>query len=177
MRFPVSASVSVSLLLILLISKSSYGFTNIYGDNQGFTLIVSTNQIANQYISVFSKEFITYSQNLNKKEQSSSTPSKVLKIVKEIKTGKDSSFVLLGSIVTWGSKKHGGDSSSVLDQLTDIQVIYSLACSFITIKKDTSIIGWGDSNWTKELLSEKARELNPYDQSFTPGHITLRSDH
>ena len=104
MRFPVSASVSVSLLLILLISKSSYGFTNIYGDNQGFTLIVSTNQITNQCISVFSEGLNSSSLSFNKKEDSATI--NLPKIVKEIKTGEDSSFILLdnGSVINKNNK-------------------------------------------------------------------------
>ena len=48
-----------------------------------------------------------------------------------------------GSVVTWGHKDGGGDSSKVQDQLHNVQEIRSTAGAFAALRSDGSVITWG----------------------------------
>ena len=57
--------------------------------------------------------------------------------------GNDGSFVaILGdwSVVTWGNGPHGGDSSSVKDQLKNVQHIQASVSAFAAILGDGSVV-------------------------------------
>ena len=59
-----------------------------------------------------------------------------------------------GSVVTWGAKSYGGDSSSVVGLLkSGVKEIYSNSRAFAAVKEDGSVITWGD----KERGGEMAR--------------------
>ena len=51
-----------------------------------------------------------------------------------------------GNVVTWGQAHHGGDSSAVREQLTDICSISSTRWAFAAIKIDGSVVTWGDAH-------------------------------
>ena len=48
-----------------------------------------------------------------------------------------------GSVLTWGSAAHGGDSSPVQDQLRDVQQIQASDGAFAAILGDGSVVTWG----------------------------------
>eukprot|EP00439_Symbiodinium_sp_Y106_P057139 s4452_g8.t1 len=48
-----------------------------------------------------------------------------------------------GSVVTWGHKDGGGDSSKVQDQLRNVQEIRGTAGAFAAIRSDGSVVTWG----------------------------------
>ena len=50
-----------------------------------------------------------------------------------------------GSMVTWGNRGAGGDSSAVPDQLKGVQQIQASGEAFAAILEDGSVITWGDS--------------------------------
>jgi len=50
-----------------------------------------------------------------------------------------------GSVVTWGSALHGGDSSAVQDQLRDVQQIQTSGFAFAAIRGDGSVVTWGNA--------------------------------
>ena len=60
-----------------------------------------------------------------------------------------------GSVITWGSNSHGGDSTSVNHQLNEGVVdIVASADSFAAIKKDGSVVTWGGgSSDTSQVAS------------------------
>ena len=50
-----------------------------------------------------------------------------------------------GTAATWGSSGHGGDSSSVSDQLTNVEVIVATYLGAFAAKKiDGTVVTWGD---------------------------------
>jgi len=49
-----------------------------------------------------------------------------------------------GSIVTWGLKHTGGDSSQVQDRLRSVQQIQGTISAFAAILADGSVVAWGD---------------------------------
>ncbi len=52
-----------------------------------------------------------------------------------------------GSVITWGSNKYGGDSSTVakdLDGSIDVVQIYSNKYAFAALRADGSVVTWGD---------------------------------
>ena len=59
----------------------------------------------------------------------------------------DSVFAALktdGSVVTWGDKGHGGDSSDVAAELSsNVETIYSNKRAFAALKTDGSVVTWG----------------------------------
>ena len=58
-----------------------------------------------------------------------------------------------GSVVTWGAKEHGGDSSSLTAQLAGrVQHIYSNEKAFAAKKEDGIIIAWGDPEAQSQLV-------------------------
>ena len=48
-----------------------------------------------------------------------------------------------GSVVTWGHKESGGDSSAVRDQLKNVQQIQAKKDAFAAILGDGSVVTWG----------------------------------
>ena len=48
-----------------------------------------------------------------------------------------------GSVVTWGNKDFGGDSTAVRDQLRGVQQIHANYGAFAAILADESVISWG----------------------------------
>ena len=63
-----------------------------------------------------------------------------------------------GSVVTWGSAAHGGDSSDVQDQLKNVQQIQASSGVFAAILGDGSVVTWdkaeygGDSSAVQDQL-------------------------
>ncbi len=51
-----------------------------------------------------------------------------------------------GSVVSWGNTNSGGNSSTVTDNLTDVQQIASNSEAFAALKSDGSVVTWGNSN-------------------------------
>ena len=49
-----------------------------------------------------------------------------------------------GSVVTWGAASYGGNSSSVQDQLKNVQQIQASFGAFAAILGDGSVVTWGD---------------------------------
>ena len=52
-----------------------------------------------------------------------------------------------GSIVTWGTADHGGDSSAVQEQIKDVQQIQATMFAFAAILDDGSVVSWGDARF------------------------------
>ena len=50
-----------------------------------------------------------------------------------------------GSVVTWGSSFSGGDSSSVSEELRDVEQIFSSGSAFAALRRDGSVVTWGAS--------------------------------
>ncbi|MGL5299065.1 MAG: Ig-like domain-containing protein, partial [Plesiomonas sp.] len=48
-----------------------------------------------------------------------------------------------GTVVTWGSKTAGGNSSTVTADLTNVKTIYSNDFAFAAVKNDNSVVTWG----------------------------------
>ncbi|RZD50660.1 MAG: hypothetical protein CXT67_09355 [Methanobacteriota archaeon] len=52
-----------------------------------------------------------------------------------------------GSVITWGSVAHGGDSSSVSANLSsNVTDIFSTRSAFAALKSDGSVVTWGNAN-------------------------------
>ena len=49
-----------------------------------------------------------------------------------------------GSVVAWGDRSAGGDSSRVQDQLKNVEHIQATSKAFAAILQDGSVIAWGD---------------------------------
>ena len=49
-----------------------------------------------------------------------------------------------GSVVAWGDRSAGGDSSRVQDQLKNVEHIQATSKAFAAILQDGSVIRWGD---------------------------------
>lgn len=55
-----------------------------------------------------------------------------------------------GSVVTWGNKQNGGDSSSVKTNLNKVKQIFSSTYAFAALREDGSVVTWGNENgWGK----------------------------
>jgi alpha-tubulin suppressor-like RCC1 family protein len=48
-----------------------------------------------------------------------------------------------GSVVTWGHKNYGGDSSQVQDQLKNVQQVQATGTAFAAVLADGSVVTWG----------------------------------
>eukprot|EP00434_Breviolum_minutum_P025610 symbB.v1.2.022628.t1/scaffold2014.1/size92328/7 len=71
-----------------------------------------------------------------------------------------SAFALIrddGTVLTWGEPSRGGDSSSVEDQLINVQQVLSSWCSFAAIRTDGSVVTWGDPKFggDSSMVQEK----------------------
>ena len=51
-----------------------------------------------------------------------------------------------GSVVTWGSARNGGDSSSVQEQPKNVLHIQSSYSTFAAILRDGSVVTWGSAS-------------------------------
>ena len=51
-----------------------------------------------------------------------------------------------GSVVTWGSVGHGGDSTAVQDQLKNVKQIQASDYAYAAILGDGSVVTWGDAD-------------------------------
>ena len=49
-----------------------------------------------------------------------------------------------GTVVTWGHKDCGGDSSNVQEALIGVQAIYSTGGAFAAAMKDGTVVTWGN---------------------------------
>ena len=83
-----------------------------------------------------------------------------------------------GSVVTWGYYEHGGDSSSVSDQLSSgVTQIFSTGSAFAALKDDGSVITWGgdddggdSSSVSAQLSSGVVAFADPFhDDRLIPG--------
>ena len=65
-----------------------------------------------------------------------------------IRGGSQSFAAILGdgSVVTWGTAGSGGDSSSVQDQLNNVQQIQASHSAFVAILGDGSVVTWGSAH-------------------------------
>jgi len=52
-----------------------------------------------------------------------------------------------GSVVTWGNKFNGGDSSAVQDQLRNVQQVHATRRAFAAILADGSVVTWGEESY------------------------------
>jgi alpha-tubulin suppressor-like RCC1 family protein len=50
-----------------------------------------------------------------------------------------------GSVVAWGNPDHGGDCSTVQDQLKNVEQIQATEGAFAAILPDGSLVAWGQS--------------------------------
>ena len=80
-------------------------------------------------------------------------------------------------MVTWGSAKCGGDSSSVQHQLKDVQDIAATSNAFAARLKDGSVVSWGGDRFPSSHEKVKDQmwdilEVHGCESTFT----ALRSD-
>ena len=68
-----------------------------------------------------------------------------LKGVQQVQATQDAFAAILanGSVVTWGSRFNGGDSSRVQDQLKGVHQIQATSEAFVAILADGSVATWG----------------------------------
>eukprot|EP00435_Cladocopium_sp_Y103_P044313 s1359_g12.t1 len=65
-----------------------------------------------------------------------------------------------GSVVTWGDRRHGGDSRQVQEQLRDVHEIFASRSAFSALRKDGRVVTWGlqqfggDSSSVQEQLQD-----------------------
>ena len=50
-------------------------------------------------------------------------------------------------MISWGRADFGGDSSSVQDELRDVQQIQAAYGAFAAILSDGSVVTWGDADY------------------------------
>ena len=50
-----------------------------------------------------------------------------------------------GTVVTWGNKNVGGDSSTVQAALIGVEKLYSTKSAFAAVLNDGTIVTWGDN--------------------------------
>jgi hypothetical protein len=84
-----------------------------------------------------------------------------------------------GSLVTWGSSAHGGDSSSVAAALaSNVTAVYSTSFAFAALKSDGSLVTWGfsgrggDSSSVAEKLASNVTSVYSTEGAFA----ALKSD-
>eukprot|EP00439_Symbiodinium_sp_Y106_P022733 s1164_g2.t2 len=69
-----------------------------------------------------------------------------LRDVREIRAARGGAFAAVlgdGSVVAWGSSRHGGDNSSARDQLRNVKQLRSSHGAFAAILADGSVLTWG----------------------------------
>ena len=52
-----------------------------------------------------------------------------------------------GSVLTWGSAGHGGDSSAVQDQLKNVSQIQASDCAFAALLGNGRVVTWGNDRF------------------------------
>ena len=83
-----------------------------------------------------------------------------------------------GSVVTWGSADHGGDSSAVRGQLKGVQQIQATTEAFAAILKDGSAVTWGDVDDgadSSAVRDEVCSRFKPEDGSVVVGNSSSGS--
>ena len=76
------------------------------------------------------------------------------------------------TVVSWGSNKHGGDSSHLKDQLRDIQCIQTSARAFAALTSRGRVLSWGMQSEFQEVLippeqgSHEITEIQSNEHSF-----------
>ena len=84
-----------------------------------------------------------------------------------------------GSVVTWGSADHGGDSSAVRGQLKGVQQIQATTGAFAAILKDGSAVTWGDVDDgadSSAVRDEVCSRFKPGDGSVVVGNSSAVRD-
>ena len=61
------------------------------------------------------------------------------------------------TIVTWGLKDSGGDSSAVRDQLKGVLQIQPTRAAFAVILEDGSVVTWGDADCGSDSSAVRAQ--------------------
>eukprot|EP00808_Paulinella_micropora_P009681 g31699.t1 len=78
-----------------------------------------------------------------------------------------------GSVVTWGGNAQlanvGGDSSSVADQLHDVETIYSTWYAFAVKRTDGTVLTWGESSAGGDSSSVASQLVN-VDTIYSTNH-------
>ncbi|MDT9247481.1 hypothetical protein, partial [Limnospira sp. PMC 1249.20] len=66
-----------------------------------------------------------------------------------------------GSVVTWGSRLHGGHSAQVAEHLTEGVIrLYSTARGFTALKEDGSVISWGTpDSFVRATLTQPSQAI------------------
>mmetsp|Transcript_43999 Transcript_43999/g.98544 ORF Transcript_43999/g.98544 Transcript_43999/m.98544 type:complete len:546 (+) Transcript_43999:31-1668(+) len=82
-----------------------------------------------------------------------------------------------GSVITWGEKDYGGDSSAVKDELQNVDAIQATATALAALRSDGTVVTWGaeeyggDSSGVREQLKH-VRHI----QSTHSAFAALRAD-
>jgi hypothetical protein len=80
-----------------------------------------------------------------------------------------------GSVVTWGSSDHGGDSSTVAGDLSaGVKQIYSSDKAFAAIKDDGSVVTWGSSDHGGDSSAVADDLSSGVTQIYSAHHINLK---
>ncbi len=51
-----------------------------------------------------------------------------------------------GTVVTWGQKDNGGDSTAVATQLTNVVEVFSNTFAFAALREDGAVVSWGNAS-------------------------------
>eukprot|EP00913_Durusdinium_trenchii_P017391 g16349.t1 len=101
-----------------------------------------------------------------------------------VSTRQSYAFALMrgdGSVVSWGSRRLGGDSSRVQQELRDVEQIQASGGAFAAIRADGQVITWGDSSmggktgWLENAVRE-SQIVHPYLHTPRGGFAALRMD-
>ena len=79
-----------------------------------------------------------------------------------------------GSVVTWGSEKHGGNSSAVQEKLqSGVAKLFTTDSAFTALKTDGSIVTWGSesSGGNSKYISGKPGKIKTIANIFTDDFI------
>ncbi len=138
---------------VLDVSSTFHSITVLKKD--GSAVVLNEKKALDQYTR---KKDIKFSSEI--KDQLSSGVKKIVSNNDALAAIKDD-----GSVVTWGLKTAGGDSSLVQDRLSSgvIDIIRSHE-SFIALKDDGSVVSWGegwtgDSSMVEDKLSSGVKEV------------------
>ena len=66
-----------------------------------------------------------------------------------------------GRVVTWGSSRYGGDSTSVKNELRDVKTIVASRGAFVALRSDSTVVTWGCSECGGDctLVREELRDI------------------
>ena len=76
-----------------------------------------------------------------------------------------------GSVVTWDSAFHGGDSRGVAEQLsTGVQTVVGNSRAFAAVKVDGSVVTWGEAEFGGDSrgVAEQLSSGSPEDRGASP---------